>query len=376
MDLRRPKPKRMPLTLINDQRFLVNFIMRIYLGPDVMTDIPRRSISQRIAEGLPPYNANDLGLKYVTLPYIEIIYYYILRNVHPRVILKPRSLHRYLKGNLPYPPAGIIQDNRQFTSFFPMNIHKQSRYKNRFKIFKGITSFQDPATSHIAVEDLERFMNLAGTDSLKIDKAEIELYYLCGGYNNAIQARERYHLLHMSMLNSEPPSDEAEPPTDELPGSTSMVPIANEEAPRWFCTEESLQVTGMIKQWLVLPGIGIFDIYKSKDAYLFRVALPGVEQDLDQFSCKVESDGIVHIQEGVTDAGRPTKLRGERVYTMKYHEQCPSAPFTISFSLPGPVDPHLVEPNFSCGIFEAIVMKSKGNNGQDQDQPNDEAAHN
>lgn len=325
MDLRRPKPKRMPLTLINDQRFLVNFIMRIYLGPDVMTDIPRRSISQRIAEGLPPYNANDLGLKYVTLPYIEIIYYYILRNVHPRVILKPRSLHRYLKGNLPHPPAGIIQDNRQFTSFFPMNIHKQSRYKNRFKIFKGITSFQDPATSHIAVEDLERFMNLAGTDSLKIDKAEIELYYLCGGYDNAIQARERVirsiqsHLemetpprdlnkypavssqpkpelpLEMCSLNQqqmevpsppyvhvepEPPSDEAEPPTDELPGSTSMVPIANEEAPWWFCTEESLQVTGTIKQWLVLPGIGIFDIYKSKDAYLFRVALPGVEQDL------------------------------------------------------------------------------------------------
>lgn len=59
-----------------------------------------------------------------------------------------------------------------------------------------------------------------------------------------------------------------------------MVPIANEEAPRWFCTEESLQVTRTIKQWLVLPGIGIFDIYKSKDAYLFRVALPGVEQDL------------------------------------------------------------------------------------------------
>jgi len=43
---------------------------------------------------------------------------------------------------------------------------------------------------------------------------------------------------------------------------------------------------------------------------------------------------------------------------MKTQQLCYPGPFTISFSLPGPVDPRLFAPNFrDDGIFEGVVIK-------------------
>lgn len=74
------------------------------------------------------------------------------------------------------------------------------------------------------------------------------------------------------------------------------------------------------------------------------------------FSCEIESNGKVHLR-GSTSGGRTIKKRS-RVFEMEFQQLCPPGPFTLSFSLPGPVDPRLFAPNFrSDGIFEAVVLK-------------------
>ncbi|KAB2626272.1 hypothetical protein D8674_017932 [Pyrus ussuriensis x Pyrus communis] len=55
--------------------------------------------------------------------------------------------------------------------------------------------------------------------------------------------------------------------------------------------------------------------------------------------------------------GNPIRKRS-RVFEMKLQQLCPAGPFTLSFSLPEPVDPRLFAPNFgSDGIFEGVIVK-------------------
>ncbi|XP_071691462.1 increased DNA methylation 3-like [Rutidosis leptorrhynchoides] len=105
------------------------------------------------------------------------------------------------------------------------------------------------------------------------------------------------------------------------------------------------------------PAVGAVDIGINKTAYFFQVALPGVIKDPGQFSCEIERNGMVHVR-GETSTGGTTITRHSRVFNMKFQQQSPPGPFTLSFTLPGPVDPRLFYPNFrSDGIFEAVVMK-------------------
>ncbi|KAF3619801.1 putative short-chain dehydrogenase/reductase family 42E member 1-like [Capsicum annuum] len=79
--------------------------------------------------------------------------------------------------------------------------------------------------------------------------------------------------------------------------------------------------------------------------------------DAGDFNCEIEKDGKVLIR-GVTSTGGRTVSRYSRVFEMKIQQQCPSGAFTVSFNLPGPVDPRMFSPNFrSDGIFEAVVVK-------------------
>lgn len=105
------------------------------------------------------------------------------------------------------------------------------------------------------------------------------------------------------------------------------------------------------------PSVGAVDIGIGKLAYYFRIALPGVKKDPGEFSCEIERDGKVHVR-GVTTTGEQYVCRCSRIYEMKFQQQCLPGPFTVSFCLPGPVDPRLFSPNFrSDGIFEGVVFK-------------------
>lgn len=94
-----------------------------------------------------------------------------------------------------------------------------------------------------------------------------------------------------------------------------------------------------------------FVFEKQQHCLLIQVIVAG------QFSCEIEHNGKVHVR-GVTTTGENFVSRHTRVFEMKVQQQCPPGPFTLSFSLPGPVDPRMFFPNFrSDGILEAVALK-------------------
>ncbi|KAA8537371.1 hypothetical protein F0562_026942 [Nyssa sinensis] len=104
------------------------------------------------------------------------------------------------------------------------------------------------------------------------------------------------------------------------------------------------------------PPVGLVDIGISEDAYLFRVALPGVRSDQCNVECRMQRDGRVHIQ-GSVNGGAVLKETSSAC-EMKVQQLCPPGPFTVSFNLPGPIDPRLASSNFrSDGILEVVVRK-------------------
>ncbi|KAK9271248.1 hypothetical protein L1049_026838 [Liquidambar formosana] len=119
----------------------------------------------------------------------------------------------------------------------------------------------------------------------------------------------------------------------------------------------SVVLTGTAKEGKAGPPVGLVDIGVSEVAYLFRVALPGVRKDHSGgVRCEIQQDGKVCIRGVITDGGG---LKGSSsVYQMQVHQLCPPGPFTVSFNLPGPVDPRLFSPIFRPdGILEVIAMK-------------------
>lgn len=77
-----------------------------------------------------------------------------------------------------------------------------------------------------------------------------------------------------------------------------------------------------------------------------------------KLKCEIQRDGRVHIEGVISRAG--VLEDSSTVYQMKVQELCPSGPFTISFNLPGTVDPRLSLPTFRPdGILEVIVFKQR-----------------
>ncbi|XVF74063.1 hypothetical protein PTKIN_Ptkin13bG0031400 [Pterospermum kingtungense] len=307
-----------PMTLTripsSDQLFLLNFIMSTYLGPDVYSDNPRRSASQRLAEGLPPYTSKNLGASFISISQLESLYYYVLRRAHPALVLEPNMLHSYLEGNLPLPSLELLEYCRQFTSFFPLNIHEHKRYSINNEVIKGIVLIDDPVTSHMK-EDAERFKSISGVANLKIDKIRSL------SYEHGYQKRKKDHEQN-SMKNSEETISGSvsngngytsakfqennrkmqhlnSMPISLSPPVTSMITHVSEGAFKRTCkrdgpalmpliivpsmdqyfSDSSIILNGTAKKGIAGPPIGVLDIGVSKVAYFFRVALPGVRKD-------------------------------------------------------------------------------------------------
>jgi len=159
--------------VVSVRKFLIDFIITTYLGPDVKSDNPRCSSLQRLITGLPPYNLHDLGSSYVSISLLEKLYYYLLKNAIPELILDINMFHMYLKGKLDLPNNEFSEGCQQFTSIFPLNLHKQIWYPDSFRIVKGVVLIDDPSVSScVKEEDFNRFRSLTGVDSLKLDLSE------------------------------------------------------------------------------------------------------------------------------------------------------------------------------------------------------------
>ncbi|KAK7412075.1 hypothetical protein VNO78_03522 [Psophocarpus tetragonolobus] len=376
-----------PVSRDEDRKFLIDFIFTVYLGPDLKSHNPRCSVIQRLMEGSSPYLLSDLGPSYVSISFLERLYYYLLRDASPDLFLDLNTFHMYLKGKLFLSTSVFTQDS-QFTSFFPLDLHWQTWYPDSFRVIKGVVLIDDPSTSCIKDEDLNRFRSLTGISTFKLNLNECQSFQLgcpltkegdgnclnkvaetfqnggCQSGNFQQGHGRRYlddtHTLpmpefshgfptkHSIKVESSKKKYKADVPTT-MP-LLSIPDIDNNNR------DSSFILTGTAKTAPFGPSVGVVDIGVSKVAYLFRVALPGVKKDCSQFSCDIESDGRVHIR-GVLTGGR-TITKQSRVFQMKIQQLCSPGPFTLSFSLPGPVDPRLFAPNFrSDGIFEGVVIK-------------------
>lgn len=79
----------------------------------------------------------------------------------------------------------------------------------------------------------------------------------------------------------------------------------------------------------------------------------------EEFSCEVDTDGKVLIR-GVSTTGEKVVSRHSMVFEMQTQNLCPPGEFSVTFQLPGPVDPHQFSGNFGTdGILEGVVMKRK-----------------
>ncbi|GAV87897.1 HSP20 domain-containing protein [Cephalotus follicularis] len=113
---------------------------------------------------------------------------------------------------------------------------------------------------------------------------------------------------------------------------------------------------GSGKEGSVGPSVGLLDVGISDEAYLFRIALPGIRKIESQVKFEIHSDGKVLIQGMLTDGD--ILQDSPSVYQLTVQQICSTGPFSISFNLPGPCDPRLIQPNFrSDGVLEVVVQK-------------------
>ncbi|CAH9079837.1 unnamed protein product [Cuscuta europaea] len=116
-------------------------------------------------------------------------------------------------------------------------------------------------------------------------------------------------------------------------------------------------LNGTAKEAGIGPGIGLVDIGESECAYLFQVSLPGV-RDKGHLKCDIQRDGKVNIEGVITESHQLLRNSSAGLYQVNVQELCPPGPFSVSFSLPGPVDPRLCSPTFrQDGILEVVVVK-------------------
>ncbi|KAK1294826.1 hypothetical protein QJS10_CPA16g01385 [Acorus calamus] len=313
-----PSPTKSPIfshhvAITDDQHFLLLFIMGTFFGPDLKEEKPHKSVLQRLAEDLPPYTSDQLAGSQLKSVEAERIYHYVLRKADRSVEVKQSVLHQFFLGTLFSPSEDYAVEPRQFPDLFPPHLHPQSKYRNRYKIFENVVFIDNPEIYYVKPEDIKRFKKLTRLNDLMLDRDAARSY-------GAVTAHK---------------------PVDSGGAQKTAVSL-----------------TGTVAERELGPLIGLVDIGVCDDAYLFHISLPGVKKDDGNFTCGVESNGRVLIK-GFTTTGDPVVYK-KQVFRMKTQNLCSSGPFTISFQLPGPVEPKAFYGNLgSDGILEEREVPSE-----------------
>ncbi|KAA8545092.1 hypothetical protein F0562_019876 [Nyssa sinensis] len=375
--------------------------MGTYFGPDLREERPQKSVLQRLAEGLPLYNSKQLNGSQMKTVEVERVYYHVLRKADQSVIVKLPWLQQFFHGNLPIPAQNSTASYPQFPDLFPPQLHPHSRFRNRYRTIESIVFINNPDLFYIKPEDVLRFKRLTGLENFLLDRDGARFHTSVqedesnGEFPTPRSSRGSQRTRHLNdILN---PKDHLQhvndvnpvnsPPYNGIPLTYScMAPLPAEVDTRlvqgfepgmiflpsyptmeeWedisTATKSGTALTGSAAMGQIGPVIGLVDIGECEDSYLFRVSLPGVKRDEREFSCEVENDGKVLIR-GVTTAGEKTVYRYSQVFEMQSRNLCPPGHFSISFKLPGPVNPQQFSGNFGTdGILEGIVMKGKHRN--------------
>ncbi|PON56541.1 Alpha-crystallin, subunit A [Trema orientale] len=355
----------------DDHRFLLFFIVGTYFGPDFKGESPKKSVLQRIAEGLPPYTSDQLAGTHMKTVEIEHIYHYVLRKADQSAVVKLPWLRQFFDGNLPKNGDDPTANYPQFPDLFPPLLHPQSRYRNRNKIVENIVFINNPEIYYIDREDIERFRRLTGLEDFLLDEDAARLHTTDGSVSHSAEvqvnepngefspskssqkSRKTRRIDELLEMDDPLQHDRAGPAVVFLPSLPTKSELSNIVA----ATKSGFALTGSAAMGRVGPTVGLMDIGECEDSYLFRISLPGVKRDGRDFSCEVESDGKVLIR-GATTTGETTVYRYSQMFEMQTQNLCPPGRFSISFRLPGPVDPQQFSGNFGTdGILEGIVMK-------------------
>ncbi|KAL8528003.1 hypothetical protein ACS0TY_005714 [Phlomoides rotata] len=375
--------------LTDDQHFLLYLIMGVYFGPDLKEGRPRKSALQRLVEGLPQYHATDLAGSCIKTSVIENVYYYILRKAeHPVIVPQPlvlQYIHGVLQLSLKAPTPYL-----QFDDLFPPKLHQRSQCDDQHFTISNIVLIKNPNIDYMNPGVIKRFKRLTGLEDFVLDT---KLHVIVDDNLNpkvqwtsklddtmhlSVQCLETYHDGNRASNSSMPSSSSLcneiqESDSSIVPQMTSVssedidqgmiflpsCPSMEEWGNLVATTNRGFALTGSAARGNVGPILGLMDIGESEDSYLFRVSLPGVRRDESNFSCEVESDGTVMIK-GETVTGERRVERYSQVFEMRSQNLCPSGPFSISFKLPGPVDPQHFHGTFGTdGILEGIAMKAR-----------------
>ncbi|XP_058760575.1 increased DNA methylation 2-like isoform X2 [Vicia villosa] len=312
----------------DDQCFLLYFIMGTYFGPHINAE--KKSILQRVAEGLPSYTRDQLTSSFIKVSELERIYYYILRNVDKSLTVKLSFLRRFVKG---LESSSSNCDYPLFTDLFPLELHPQFKYKCQYKVIDSVVFIDNPEVVYLNPEEVERFKRLSGVEDflVDIDAARLYNHFDGNGLRSKVKKTSSCRKVDesddFSELKYRMPDAHVVKPIRSIPFNHGMAlgdegddsekvdvpavlflpsrPTKKEWSDIVAATKNGFALTGSAATGRVGPIIGLVDIGECEDAYLFRMSLPGVKRDEKEFSCEVDTNGKVLIH-GVTITGEKT----------------------------------------------------------------------
>ncbi|RWR93732.1 increased DNA methylation 2-like protein [Cinnamomum micranthum f. kanehirae] len=378
-----------------DQHFLLLFIFCHYFGPDLKDERPRKSVFQRIVEGLPPYTTHELAGSRLRTLEVERVYYYVLRMAKKSDIVERETLHKFLNyGCLHSPSRDSNVDLGQFPQLFPPHLHRQYRFEDQYQVIENIVLINKPNTSFINTVVAMRFKKLTGLEFFFLD-AEAALSYcrICGIADNMIEELDDEELAESSLPrsremgmgnlryvrplrylspynNSNNTSDNSEVHNNVTPLPTDMYNLHDESgmvfypsdptAEEWSefvdAARKAIGFEGIAVEIPDGPLISLLDIRACEDAYWFRILLPGVKPD-GKFVYSIKDERKM-ILRGVTVTGWKMLVRQSRQLDLQRDQLCPPGEFSVVFQLPGPVESKEMTSNLgSDGVFVGVVKK-------------------
>ncbi|XP_024004676.1 increased DNA methylation 2 isoform X2 [Eutrema salsugineum] len=300
------------LDIEDDKLFLLHFIIGTYFGPDLRNH-RKKSGFQIKASNLP--TKDELTGSFMKRAELERVYHYILNNADPSLIVKRKILLQYFNGKR----SNSDEDFPLFRDLYPQKLHRESRLGNQYKLFESIVFINDPDTSCMREDCVERFKRLTGMQSFTLSLVV-----------EPVAGNEVEDKIDESMEPSKEDSG-LEVSVDDNAGTCT----SDEECD--VAANPDLVVDGAIAGAQAGQVMGLMDI--------------------GDFSCQVEENGRVLVR-GITTTGEKEVHRYTRVFEMQTQNLCPPGHFSVSFHLPGPVHPHEFSGRFGTdGILEGVVMK-------------------
>ncbi|KAI4299008.1 hypothetical protein L6164_032507 [Bauhinia variegata] len=109
-------------------------------------DLKGKDHPQKLVANLPPYTLSNLGPSYVSISLLERLYYYVLRDAHPDLVVQLNMLHMYLKGKLIFAKQWV---NRGQSCVKEEDI-------DRFKYSSGVSSLKADINECLRVQLVHR----------------------------------------------------------------------------------------------------------------------------------------------------------------------------------------------------------------------------